>query len=182
MDYCKRTVRRELYLYQKRLGLFRVGALVSGRWDPPHPHVGPGAEAEESEDESETATIVGIMEEWEDDAIFDLSGFEGITVQHDAGVAWSDTDPVRFMRVRVVEESKLRHEDVHLRQELAPCLGPLAGYWLRQREESGSDSSESSSASPPLSPSLVAMGLSSVSSGNGALLPRIEPGSPSGSA
>ena len=175
MDYCKRTLRRELYLYQKRLGLFRVGAIVSGRWDPPN--VGPGAEAAESEDESETATIVGIMEEWEDDAIFDLSCFEGISVQHDA-----DADPVRFMRVRVVEESKLRHEDVHLRQELEPCLGPVAGYWLRQREDSGSDSSESSSASPPLSPSLVAMGLSSVSSGNGALLPRIEPGSPSGSA
>jgi len=180
MDYCKRTVRRELYLYQKRLGLFRVGAIVSGRWDPPN--VGPGAEAAESEDESETATIVGIMEEWEDDAIFDLSSFEGITVQHDAEVAWSDTDPVRFMRLRVVEESKLRLEDVHLRREIEQCPGPLAGYWLRQRADSGSDTSESSSASPPLSPSLVAMGLSSVSSGNGALLPRIEPGSPSGSA
>ena len=180
MDFCKRTVRGELYLYWKKLGLFMVGAIVSGRWDPPN--IEPGAEAEESEDESETATIVGIKEEWQDAAIFSLSNFEGIPVQHDAEVAWSDTDPVRFMRVRVVEESKLRHEDVHLRQELEPCLAPVAGYWLRQRDDSGRDSSESSSASPPLSPSLVAMGVSSVSSGNGALLPRIEPSSPSGAA
>ena len=133
MGFCERAVRNELYLFQKRRGLFMVGARVSGRWD--QPYVASDAEAPESEDESETATIIGIMHDWQDDAIFDLSGVEGIIVQHDAEVAWSGTDPVRFTRIRVFQESPLRREDLCLCFERDPDTALVVGYWLRQQED-----------------------------------------------